>query len=157
MEYVRAHVTLVDRSGHTRAGWRYPTSSHLLLAEGRLYAPGPLPGEVGKMPDRFCFQNAAEVARLHGLTYAEGMAAFSNGGAFGCLAHAWCVTADGAVIDPTWDPGVGVAYLGIAVTDQRLWPRQNRGLLDNYELSAPFLRGGFPPGSALPAGRSVPA
>lgn len=155
LEYVRAHIRFADDHYRVPDGWRYKTSSHLLLAQGRLFTPGPLPAQIGKLADRFCFRNASVTARAHApLLYAEGIAAFTVAGTTGCLPHAWCVTSDGTAIDPTWDPGTGVAYLGVAIADVALWPTDTVGLLDDYQRSTPLLRDGLPPGSIADLGRS---
>lgn len=48
------------------------------------------------------------------LTYAEGVAEPSVGGWF---AHAWCVTADGVVVEPTWSE-TGLRYFGVSLDDR---------------------------------------
>lgn len=44
-----------------------------------------------------CWTNAWKYAQTHGLGYAEGIALMPNG----WHAHAWCVTSDGTVVEPT--------------------------------------------------------
>ncbi len=72
--------------------------------------------------------------------------------------HAWCVTADGHALDPTWEPGHGLAYLGIAVTDEARWPTGHRpgSLIEEYPANTALLRDGLPAGMAAPLGRPPP-
>ncbi|XVV10852.1 hypothetical protein ACQP2X_39340 [Actinoplanes sp. CA-131856] len=153
--YVRGHARLID-DGHQRpAGYAYSSTPHLLLAHGRLFAPAVRPGAIERMRDHFCFENAAAVAREQNLIYAEGFAAFTTASGLTMpLPHAWCLTTDGAVVDPTWDNGD--AYLGIAFTDTTLLPSSNRGLLDDHRNSDRFLREGLAPGTYTDLGRPLP-
>lgn len=156
--YARAHIEFVDANHRRPQDWRYATKEHLLLDIGRLFTPGPLPDGIDKMPDRFCYSNAAAVARRRGLLYAEGIAAFSVSGTVCCLAHGWCVAADGTAIDPTWDPGTGIAYLGVAISDESLWPTdENSGVFDDYARASSLLATGFAPLTLAALGREVPA
>ena len=70
--------------------------------------------------------------------------------------HAWCVTPEGTVVDPTWETQ-GEAYFGIAVPGDALWRHvlQTRsfGLLVEWwrpgvtERVALLARGGRPEGA----------
>lgn len=155
--HLRGHAGFVDQNYRTPPGQLYATPEHLLLAHGRLFDLGRRPADIGKMRDRFCFQNAATAARRHGLLYAEGIAVFSVTSGFACLPHAWCVTSHAAVVDPTWDDGAGQAYLGITLADPDLWPTDNRGLLHDHQRSAFLLRGELSLDSNASLGRAVPA
>ena len=56
-------------------------------------------GDYGK--ERECFKNASELWLVNDdLRYVEGLA-MTDGIDLG-IHHAWCVTADGEVVDPTW-------------------------------------------------------
>jgi len=85
-----------------------------VLKYGRLWNPPPkaLPRGVDPMESKFCFDNAYELAerRHKTLRYVEGFAS-----RFITVHHAWCVTADGTVVDPTWK-NEGTAYYGQAFT-----------------------------------------
>ena len=71
----------------------------LILTHGREWNWAPLAEGVRTGIPQACFRNAYMLAtRRRDLTYVEG---------YGCriipMYHAWCVTRDGVVIDPTWD------------------------------------------------------
>ncbi|WDN55898.1 hypothetical protein [Streptomyces clavuligerus] len=46
------------------------------------------------------------------------------------------------MLDPTWDDEPGRAYVGIAVTDSRLWPFDGGGILQDSDRLPPLLRDG---------------
>lgn len=115
----------------------------LILDHGREYAwggpklpPGVRLGEKGA-----CFMNAYQLADAHPdkYTYVEGVAS-----AIIPVDHAWCVTADGVVVDPTWRFKKGDAvpeYYGIPISLKYAWRIMVKtrvyGVLWNYV-------GGFP-------------
>lgn len=100
------------QEGHTGTdGFRYSSTADLLLAEAEHFTERlPLEGYGAKMPFRACFENAFQlVQRYPELTYCEGYAASVIP-----TLHAWAVTEDDEVIDPTWEyEGPDVDYLGI--------------------------------------------
>ncbi|BCY07183.1 hypothetical protein [Actinoplanes sp. L3-i22] len=158
VEYARTLARHVDRTGSGPASWAYPTSAHLLLAEGRLFTPAPLSAATRRTPGWRCYRNAATVARRHGLLYAEGLAATRIAGTFWSFPHAWCVTPEGNAVDPTWESGHGLAYLGIALTDPAHWPTDQQGsLLEDHAHGTPLLRDGVPDDMTAPLGRPIPA
>ncbi|GAA2672702.1 hypothetical protein GCM10010400_38450 [Streptomyces aculeolatus] len=138
-----------------RSGWAHPTQFHLLLTHGRLFTYERRPAEVRKLPDRECYDNAARTARAHrdrGLIYAEG---FATTHGFP-LPHAWCVDPDGGVVDPTWDqPDPTTAYLGVALADAQLWPREGEAVLGDPSRFLPLLREGLPMSARSDAGRPL--
>lgn len=75
--------------------------ARFILAAGREYGDRLLKHRFGKGEPRACYRNAFELALAHPgeLTYCEGRA-LSCG--FLPIEHAWCVTADGQVLDTTW-------------------------------------------------------
>jgi hypothetical protein len=86
-----------------------------LLRHGKFFCPGALPEtyEVGE--DKQCFLNAQTLAiDDNRLDYVEGYASHI----FPCR-HAWCVTADGQIIDPTWHGRdghfMGKSYFGVGI------------------------------------------
>ena len=81
----------------------------LIRDRGRLFAGAALPADVRRGAKGECFMNAFLLAhRRNDLIYVEGYAHFY----FPTL-HAWCVTREGVVIDPTWDNPEDCAYYGI--------------------------------------------
>ncbi|WP_436536352.1 hypothetical protein [Actinoplanes sp. HUAS TT8] len=156
VEYARTLSRHIDRTGSGPTGWAHRSSAHLLLVEGRLFTPAP--GPAGRrVPSRNSYRNAAATARRHGLLYAEGMAATLISGTVWSFPHAWCVTSDGRAIDPTWEAGHGLAYLGIAVADPDRWPTGRRpgSLLEDYPANMPLLRDGLPAGMTAPLGQAL--
>lgn len=108
---VRAWLTLVDE--HSHGG--LPEST--VLAHGRVFEFQPLPEGFAKGKPKRCFMNALFATIEHPeLTYCEG---------FACaepinftVHHAWCVTADGVVVDPTWHDKQAGQYIGIPMTGE---------------------------------------
>jgi hypothetical protein len=76
-----------------------------LLREGRYYPGRKLPARYKLGGPRCCFANAKRlVRRSKDLIYAEGFALYLPRAEFGSLAmfhHAWAVTPEGEVLDPT--------------------------------------------------------
>lgn len=95
---------------HQRSGHR--DFLLMLLEHGRLWTPAPLDQQPERGEARQCYRNALELSYGTPL-YCEGYAV-ANGVPIPIL-HAWCLTEDGLVLEPTWSEP-GVAYLGIAVT-----------------------------------------
>ncbi|GLZ00784.1 hypothetical protein [Actinoplanes sp. NBRC 103695] len=155
VDYVRAFAELAEAHHRLPDGWRHLTPSHLLLAEGRLFNLALRPANMSKMPDQFCYANAAALARTHDLLYTEGIAAISHNRQTLCLPHAWCTDTDGTAIDATWASGTGIAYLGIAFTDRSLWPEDNRGTLDHHQKAEPLLRDGLTADQVAAVGRPL--
>lgn len=86
----------------------------LLLAEGEaaIRAGSPLPRGVLRGPIKQCFQNAGELLTADpSLTYCEGYAVLPDIGL--PMLHAWCLTAEGRVVDPTWRDAEQAFYLGL--------------------------------------------
>lgn len=117
--------------------FRYFGMEDLVHHWGFAFQYAPLPRSIRKAPFRKCYQNAAHLAiREPGLVYVEGIA-YSGLIATG---HAWCVTSNGTVIDPTWKRNsVGDrAYVGVPF-DQRflrdvLIEKETYGMLDYMPL-----------------------
>lgn len=71
--------------------------------------------KYGMGEKRACYQNAFNLAQDHPeLIYCEGFAKPAN---LFPIHHAWCVTADGEVVDPTW-PELDTNYFGIPLQSQ---------------------------------------
>ncbi|WP_331734119.1 hypothetical protein OG345_41335 (plasmid) [Streptomyces sp. NBC_01220] len=137
--------------------WSYRSQFHLLLVLGRRFTPTSSPDGLIGMPKRLCYSNAARYAQNHraeGVVYAEGFALTHDGLDF-YLPHAWVVRSDGSVLDPTWDDAPGRAYVGIPVTNSRLWPVEGGGLLHEIDRTLPLLRDGFPADAVADLGRPL--
>lgn len=82
-----------------------------LLAHGKDYALGPQSFAGKRGEQGMCYMNAAHLALDNtGLTYVEGMVSVCGIH----IDHAWCVSADGIVIDPTLANGDDIAgYFGV--------------------------------------------
>jgi hypothetical protein len=134
----------------------YPSIASFVLAHGRLWDYAPRPKGVRKRRDRGCFRNAALLV-LHDftdrLTYCEGYA--MRAGLPIPVLHAWVVTPEGTVIDPTWreHPGDSYAYLGVPFRTEYLMrclaANQVYGLIDRYETGFPLLTGDHPVEGAI--------
>lgn len=88
--------------------------NELLLRHGVEYTGAPKPKDVRWGRKKLCFMNAFNLAtRRPELTYVEGYGCWSFPG----MLHAWCVDAEGRVIDPTWRYTTAqaptVEYLGL--------------------------------------------
>lgn len=109
--------------------WAYPTFADLVLAHGRLYAPGPWPG--GPQRPGQCFAAAHALADREGWTYCEGFALVPSSDGHvphGTAEHAWCLTADGRVADPALPDGFADLYWGLPLSETfRAEHRQVRG------------------------------
>lgn len=110
-----------------------------VLRHGKAFTPAPFTGE--RMVAKRCFTNAIYYALerpAERLLYAEGFATIP--GVPMLFEHAWCVTQDGTVVDPTWRDPQECVYFGVAfepagVAEQVM--RQGwHGLLSNYSEMA---------------------
>lgn len=79
---------------------------HVTSQQGRA-----LPAGVGRAPARQCYQNAGLlVVQNPTLTYCEGFAVSRVGVP---VQHAWCLDAQGQVVDPTWPDTEQAWYRGL--------------------------------------------
>jgi hypothetical protein len=140
-------------------GWRYRSFAELVLDAGRVFdrpaAAGvdPVP-PVWRGPERACFLNASAWSTEAGLPYVEGWAATAL--MVVGVEHAWCLDANGGVLDPTWPAALGTVYLGVAVSAE--YRRQVRapGLFAAHPPGMALLRDGLPDWGRVEGGRPIP-
>lgn len=102
---------VAQRGAHL--GFAFASYHRLVLETGEAHTAAPRPRGLRKGRDRNCFPNALHLAiQRDDLTYVEGYA-YPFGGIV--VDHAWCVTEDGTVVDPTWREPDLAAYLGIRI------------------------------------------
>lgn len=101
LQYLRSWGELRRRLPNAHEDSDFMSIHEYVLEHGQLWKqPAPaLPPNIKRMTPKLCFDNAYRLAVKHKtLQYVEGYAA-----RFIAVHHAWCVTADGTVIDPTWE------------------------------------------------------
>lgn len=91
---------------------RIKSAYQSVLDYGRMFAApeSPRPKGMGRMAKKLCFSNSFKLAERIGGTYVEGYATAENIPL--AILHAWVITRDGLLIDPTWTTA-GVEYFGI--------------------------------------------
>ena len=105
------------------------------LEFGRFFRPQPLPRGFRRGKQNQCYGNAFDLAvRTAGLTYCEGFVLFSLGNRAAEVEHAWCVAADGRVIELTLRQ-VGLAYFGIPYRPEQLAGKPDLPLTDDIVLA----------------------
>jgi hypothetical protein len=101
-----------------------------VAAYGEEFTAAPLPVDVRPGKPKECFKNASLlVLERPDLTYVEGFATH-----YGLsILHAWAVTADGTVIDPTWKHPEKSRYFGVQYDREKylkhLWTAKVYGVL----------------------------
>ena len=125
----------------------------LMLTHGRLMPQETLPSHIRLGKPKECFSNSQDlVFASPSLTYVEGYATFNTLPI--AVPHAWALTDEGKVLDPTW-PQENRHYFGIAINQDwlldLLGDRISRGRNDhravfegNYQDSHSFLFDGLP-------------
>jgi predicted ABC-type ATPase len=86
-----------------------------VAAYGEEFTPTPLPEDVERGPMGQCYRNATLLVLSRpdlDLDFAEGFAQSSGTGSLSFM-HAWAVTKDGKVLDPTWDKPEDGKYFGV--------------------------------------------
>jgi hypothetical protein len=106
-------VTTAERNDAAgKVGWA--AAYHYVVENGHYHVSSPLPEGSERMERQQCFYNGFRLVTELDLNYAEGVA---RSGRFTTW-HAWGVTDDGLVVDPTWDHPEENQYFGIAVRPQ---------------------------------------
>ena len=127
-------------------GWKYSCIEDFILKNGRSFKPMPLPKKVKRGKMKQCFKNAADLALDSSLTPGHIELVYVEGYALNIIPvhHAWCVDREGNVYDNTWPDG-GKEYYGVMFTTSfladRLLKSKTYGLIDQWELDWPLLRG----------------
>jgi len=104
------YLEVMARMGHV--------PSTFTLKMGRTWAAQPLPAWVARGPQRQCYLNAGTLALENAdLTYVEGYAQPLRGLP---VHHAWCVDAEGRVIDNTFTDPEAAQYFGVPLTTKTL-------------------------------------
>jgi len=125
---------------HGVSEWPFQSMEGFILHYGVHWTPAALPKGFKRMEIKQCYRNATLLLEDdEDLAYCEGYAC-------GIIPvhHAWCVTPDGRVIDPTWNP-VGTAYIGVPFDTQfileRLQTAGTYSVIDDWQDTFPLLRG----------------
>lgn len=111
-----------------------------VAAYGEEFKSAPLPDGVEKGPDRECYRNASLLVMTHPeYDYAEGFAKVEELPELTFM-HAWAVTKDGTVVDPTWRKPEMSQYFGVrydrAAYLKYLYRAEIYGVLGSTEKNA---------------------
>jgi hypothetical protein len=142
-----------NAAGNKPPHWKYRSVAELVLTEGQVWEPQQLPADAAdwKGAPNQCYANAAQAVlgtqereALSEARYVEGF--FRDQVVDGIpFAHAWCVDADGRVLELTLNEP-GAEYQGIEISSdllsKTLLQRGSYGVLDNWNNGFPFLVGG---------------
>jgi hypothetical protein len=143
MSELRAHLQFVcDFMTQKLPGFVSPQA--FIAQHGIEFQAAKLPADIKPMAVKQCFANSlALVQRRPDLIYCEGYAA-------GIIptVHAWCVTSDGTVVDPTWTGDLqGEEYIGIPFQTQfvveQIANRRYYGVIEDWQNEYPLANGKF--------------
>jgi len=112
VEYARAMSRRARHPGSD--GWAYGSIHDVVLDQGRVFDPAPLPDNVYPALPGHSSKAAAILADRLAAVYVEGLALLPD--ARTVIEHAWCTTFTGDVIDPNLAGDSAAAYLGVAFT-----------------------------------------
>ncbi|SHM52173.1 hypothetical protein [Streptomyces yunnanensis] len=98
------------------ASWAYRSFAALVAEPGTFYRSAPWPMSDPQQLGR-CFKTASQWAERPGWTYVEGFALVPSAAPFNAVEHAWCLTGEGQVADPSLPDGMAVGYVGIPLSD----------------------------------------
>lgn len=150
-QYLHNRANL-NRKIRLNQGWKYASYEELVLDCGKAMESHPMPKDLKRGSPRSCYFTSQRLAFKHNdLVYVEGYAVAE--GISIAIAHAWLLTAQGAV-DPTWNEP-GAAYYGVAFSTDWikaiLTSRKQRGRVDdlsiiegNYLEGCSLLKEGLP-------------
>jgi len=111
--FLKAQAILM-RKIHSNPDWKYGGFEELVLDCGALMKAQSLPQNIKHGSPKQCYWNCQEIAfKRRNLTYVEGYAIAPQVSI--PVAHAWLLTREGDVIDPTWNPP-GIIYIGVPFT-----------------------------------------
>jgi hypothetical protein len=143
------HRQCYARGSQGRSDWEYLCMEEFVLKEGQMFNNilTELPDDVPKGPPKMCFQNCmlaiswpSSLSEASNYFYCEGYAL----GSVLPMLHAWLVTPEGKVVDPTW-PEPGSEYFGVAFkggwAKRQTLKQECYGLLDAWTSEWPLLRG----------------
>ena len=119
----------------------YTSEADFILKNGHSFENTALPRKVRMGRPRECFRNAATLAlrKPDIYMYIEGYAV-NRWIAMHTVTHAWCITSDNHVVNPTWDEGTeyfGVPFRHVYLR-RVLKARRDYGLIDNPEMDFPL-------------------
>ncbi|WP_433221392.1 hypothetical protein ACQP00_20515 [Dactylosporangium sp. CS-047395] len=149
---------LAEQQGPDEARtWRHRSFESLILHHARAFhrsARGALdPADQRGQPGR-CLADASELSAQAGHAYAQGVA-LPAGLPIG-VRHAWCITADGEVLDPAWPTGEAAVYIGVPFTAAFRRRMRPPALLGHHRHGLALLRDGVPPGALVDIGEPLP-
>ena len=102
-----AHPTMVI------GGTEHPSVKRYVAAYGEEFEAQPLPQGIRQGNQGECYMNASLLVMTHpDLDFAEGYAQSADIPGL-TFQHAWAVTKDGKVVDPTWKKPEGSKYFGV--------------------------------------------
>jgi len=140
--------------GKKPQGFAYNGVEDLILKEGEVFIPAPLPEEISRGRMKMCFKNATEAALRQddisgvGSWLGDGLWEYTEGFAL-CeglipVQHAW-LSRNGVAVDPTWTDGI--EYVGIrfnkSLLASAIVATRTYGLLDDWRNGFPLLRNKF--------------
>jgi hypothetical protein len=139
------HLTAVATFMPSREGWAYSTPHAFILDQGRAYTAAPRPKGLRKRTNKLCYRNTIYTVWDHpDWAYVEGFALSVHGLP---VEHAWAVTPEGVVVDPTWYEPDLAAYYGVEIPMTVVGAAMCRyrvfGVLGNdWRRGSPILRTG---------------
>lgn len=120
-------VLLIDQAQERIRAIKYDP---LLTQYGFVGPAGEFPPSIQALnPLDRCFDNAMETAERYGLVYMEGLLRFRMHGYIQSVAHGWCMSREGTIIDPTMGdkqntPSIGYWGIPIKTSYAREWKRR---------------------------------